>query len=108
MIPMTNTFLTAWTCKVPPQQYPAVQIDAGLGNVVMRDTKYQAYFLSGSSWYTLGSIKLRHVSVGPAGTWGVDTFGRVYKYVAGKFVLSRGKYFYTDRFSTFIVHTVHS
>lgn len=85
-------FLTAWTCKEAPQHYAAVQIDAGQGKVVMRDKENQVYFLSGSNWYKLGRVKLKHVSVGPAGIWGVDTSDRVNKYVSGDFVVSEGNY----------------
>lgn len=88
-------FLTAWTCKEAPQHYGAVQIDAGQGKVVMRDRNNQAYFLSGSTWYNLGTVRLKHVSVGPAGIWGVDASNKVYKYVAGNFVVSAGNYKYT-------------
>ncbi|XP_026220270.1 fish-egg lectin-like [Anabas testudineus] len=80
----------AWTCKEAPQHYGAVQIDAGQGKVVMRDRNNQAYFLSGSTWYNLGTVRLKHVSVGPAGIWGVDASNKVYKYVAGNFVVSAG------------------
>nr|BAL61198.1 Fish-egg lectin [Oplegnathus fasciatus] len=80
----------AWNCKEAPQQYPALQIDAGQGKVVLTDKNHNAYFLSGSTWYRLGSYSLKHVSVGPAGIWGVDTSNKVYKYVAGNFLLSNG------------------
>uniref|UniRef100_A0A3P9BVV1 Fish-egg lectin n=1 Tax=Maylandia zebra TaxID=106582 RepID=A0A3P9BVV1_9CICH len=70
-----------------PQQFPAVQIDAGQGNVVMTDSNNYAYFLIGSQWYKMGSLTLKHVSVGPAGIWGVALKDNdVYKYVAGSFV----------------------
>ncbi|KAK2858739.1 hypothetical protein Q5P01_003359 [Channa striata] len=80
----------AWICKEAPQHYFAVQIDAGQGQVVMRDRENLAYFLSGSTWFRLGTSKIKHVSVGSAGIWGVDPFNRVYKYVSGNFVLSEG------------------
>ncbi|XP_072234096.1 fish-egg lectin-like [Leuresthes tenuis] len=80
-----------WTCKEAPQQFPAAQIDAGQGKVVLRDRHSRAYFLSGSHWYRLGSVSLKHVSVGDAGIWGVDTANRVYKYIAGEFVRSNGQ-----------------
>ncbi|XP_006805610.1 fish-egg lectin-like [Neolamprologus brichardi] len=79
------------TCTEGPQQFPAVQIDAGQGNVVMTDSNNHAYFLLGSQWYKMGSLNLKHVSVGPAGIWGVDLNNRVYKYVAGSFVFANGK-----------------
>nr|CBK52298.1 lectin [Dicentrarchus labrax] len=83
----------AWTCKEPPSLYGAVQIDAGQGKVVARDRNYYAYFLSGTTWQRLGSYRaLKHVSVGPAGIWAVDTSNRVHKYVAGNFKLSSGGY----------------
>uniref|UniRef100_A0A3Q2VMY9 Fish-egg lectin-like n=1 Tax=Haplochromis burtoni TaxID=8153 RepID=A0A3Q2VMY9_HAPBU len=74
-----------------PQQFPAVQIDAGQGNVVMTDSNNYAYFLLGSQWYKMGSLTLKHVSVGPAGIWGVALDDRVYKYVAGSFVFANGQ-----------------
>lgn len=79
------------TCTEGPQQFPAVQIDAGQGNVVMTDSNNYAYFLIGSQWYKMGSLTLKHVSVGPAGIWGVDLNNRVYKYVAGSFVFANGE-----------------
>uniref|UniRef100_I3K252 Fish-egg lectin-like n=1 Tax=Oreochromis niloticus TaxID=8128 RepID=I3K252_ORENI len=72
-------------------QFPAVQIDAGQGNIVMTDSNNYAYFLIGSQWYKMGSLTLKHVSVGPAGIWGVDLNNRVYKYVAGSFVFANGE-----------------
>uniref|UniRef100_A0A3Q2VMW4 Fish-egg lectin-like n=1 Tax=Haplochromis burtoni TaxID=8153 RepID=A0A3Q2VMW4_HAPBU len=72
-------------------QFPAVQIDAGQGNVVMTDSNNYAYFLLGSQWYKMGSLTLKHVSVGPAGIWGVALDDRVYKYVAGSFVFANGQ-----------------
>uniref|UniRef100_A0A3P9PG68 Fish-egg lectin n=1 Tax=Poecilia reticulata TaxID=8081 RepID=A0A3P9PG68_POERE len=48
------------------------QIDADRGMVVMTDKNSSAFFLSGSCWSKLGSVPLKHVSVGPAGIWGVD------------------------------------
>ncbi|XP_029016342.1 fish-egg lectin-like [Betta splendens] len=81
----------AWTCTVPPQQHPAKQIDAGQGMVIMTDKKNGAYTLSGSTWRTLGTVPLKHVSAGPQGIWGVDASNKVYKYVAGDFVPSEGR-----------------
>ncbi|XP_072233115.1 fish-egg lectin-like [Leuresthes tenuis] len=80
-----------WTCKEAPQQCQAEQIDAGQGKVVLRDRHSRAYFLSGCHWYRLGSVYLKHVSVGDAGIWGVDYDNKVYKYIAGEFVLSNGQ-----------------
>ncbi|KAM4569130.1 fish-egg lectin-like [Odontesthes bonariensis] len=80
-----------WSCKEAPQQFPAAQIDAGQGKVVLRDIDSRAYFLSGSQWYRLGSVSLKHVSVGVAGIWGVDSDDTVYKYIAGDFVRTTGQ-----------------
>uniref|UniRef100_A0A672G5Y4 Uncharacterized protein n=1 Tax=Salarias fasciatus TaxID=181472 RepID=A0A672G5Y4_SALFA len=62
----------------------ATQIDAGQGQVVMTNDKSEVFFLSGSTWARLGSVPLKHVSVGSAGIWGVDSSEKVYKYVAGQ------------------------
>ncbi|XP_017287044.1 fish-egg lectin-like [Kryptolebias marmoratus] len=89
------TFLTAlnffsachgWTCKAAPQQFPASQLDAGQGEVVMTDNNSNVFYLSGSTWFQLGTVALKHVSVGPAGIWGVDLSDTVYKFVAGDFL----------------------
>ncbi|XP_028255141.1 fish-egg lectin-like [Parambassis ranga] len=88
------SFLTVshgWTCKAGPQQFPAQQIDAGEGQVVLTDRDSKAYYLSESTWFELGSVALKHVSVGPAGIWGVDSSDKVYKYVAGDFILVNGQ-----------------
>lgn len=85
-------FPAALTCREAPQHYTADQIDAGQGQVVMRDRYDQVFFLSGTTWFKLGTVKLRHVSVGPAGLWGTDSTNRVYKYVAGDFVAFDGNY----------------
>uniref|UniRef100_A0A3B5RDN8 Fish-egg lectin n=1 Tax=Xiphophorus maculatus TaxID=8083 RepID=A0A3B5RDN8_XIPMA len=87
---------TCWTCSAAPQQFPAAQIDAGQGMVVMTDKNSNAFFLSGSSWSKLGSVPLKHVSVGPPGIWGVDRQNEVYKFVATDFVPTRGEYYQVD------------
>ncbi|XP_043964111.1 fish-egg lectin-like [Gambusia affinis] len=79
-----------WTCSAAPQQFPAAQIDAGQGMVVMTDIKSNVFLLSGSGWSKLGSVPLKHVSVGPAGIWGVNQQNKVYKFVASDFVPIRG------------------
>ncbi|XP_062299994.1 fish-egg lectin-like [Scomber scombrus] len=80
----------AWTCSEAPSLSNIKQIDAGQGQVVARTSHNQAFFLIGSRWYYLGTNKLKHVTVGPAGLWGVDTSNKVNKYVAGKFLPSTG------------------
>uniref|UniRef100_A0A3Q1FNC0 Uncharacterized protein n=1 Tax=Acanthochromis polyacanthus TaxID=80966 RepID=A0A3Q1FNC0_9TELE len=67
-----------WTCTEGPRLYSNVaQIDAGQGMVVVRDRYYYAYFLSGSYWSRLGTVRLNHVTVGAAGIWGTDTSNKV-------------------------------
>ncbi|XP_040886215.1 fish-egg lectin-like [Toxotes jaculatrix] len=75
----------AWSCKEAPRLYDVAQIDAGQGKVVARNKNNHVFFLSGSSWYKLGSVSLKHVTVGPAGLWGTSPTNRVYKFVAGDF-----------------------
>uniref|UniRef100_A0A3Q2VXS3 Fish-egg lectin-like n=1 Tax=Haplochromis burtoni TaxID=8153 RepID=A0A3Q2VXS3_HAPBU len=60
----------------------------------MTDSNNYAYFLLGSQWYKMGSLTLKHVSVGPAGIWGVALDDRVYKYVAGSFVFANGELYH--------------
>ncbi|KAL6117071.1 uncharacterized protein ACO6RY_14935 [Pungitius sinensis] len=79
-----------WICDEAPPLYNVRQVDAGLGSVVVRDKDSNAYFLAGSDWKLLGSIKLKHVTVGPAGLWGVGIDDNVYKYIAGDFTPSTG------------------
>ncbi|XP_062300054.1 fish-egg lectin-like [Scomber scombrus] len=80
----------AWTCSEAPRLYNVKQIDAGQGKVVATTTSNYAYFLIGSRWYNLGTTRVKHVSVGPAGLWGVDISNKVNKYVSGRFLPSTG------------------
>ncbi|XP_029969958.1 fish-egg lectin-like [Salarias fasciatus] len=80
-----------WTCDPGPEHSGATQIDAGQGQVVMTNNKSEAFFLSGSTWTGLGSVPMKHVSVGPTGIWGVDSSDEVYKYGGGDFLLSQGQ-----------------
>ncbi|XP_076009960.1 uncharacterized protein LOC143003273 [Genypterus blacodes] len=75
----------ALTCTEAPRLFRMRNIDAGQGQVVATDLHSRAFFLSGQSWYRLGTFAMNQVSVGPAGTWGVDRSGYVYKYIAGNF-----------------------
>uniref|UniRef100_A0A8C6NIY9 Fish-egg lectin n=1 Tax=Nothobranchius furzeri TaxID=105023 RepID=A0A8C6NIY9_NOTFU len=81
---------SGWTCTAPPQQPSAAQIDAGQGQVVLTDSSSNVFFLSGSTWSKLGSVPLKHVTVGPAGIWGVDSSNKIYKFVGGDFVSVHG------------------
>ncbi|XP_030005904.1 fish-egg lectin-like [Sphaeramia orbicularis] len=80
----------AWSCKEAPRLYNVEQIDAGNGMVVGRDRYNRGYFLARNSWYSLGSTYFKHLTVGPAGLWGVSTTSKVYKYIAGNFVQANG------------------
>ncbi|XP_029968776.1 fish-egg lectin-like [Salarias fasciatus] len=80
-----------WTCDLGPQHSGATQIDAGQGQVVMRNDKSEAFVLSGSTWTRLGSLPIRHISVGPAGIWGVDSSDKVYRFGDSDFLLTHGQ-----------------
>nr|XP_040028840.1 fish-egg lectin-like [Gasterosteus aculeatus aculeatus] len=73
-----------------PRLNNVLQVDAGLGKVVVRDAHSNAYFLTGLNWNRLSTIRLKHVTVGPAGLWGVGINNKVHKYVAGTFKPSTG------------------
>ncbi|XP_043964098.1 fish-egg lectin-like [Gambusia affinis] len=79
-----------WICTIAPEHLAATQVDAGNGMVVMTDRNSNAFILSDSTWSKLGSVALKHVSVGLAGVWGVDQDNTVYKFAAGDFFPTRG------------------
>lgn len=66
-------------------------MDAGQGQVVARDSNLNAFFLSGDTWQQLPSANLKHVSVGPAGMWGVSQSDKIFKLVAGNWAVMEGK-----------------
>ncbi|XP_041725328.1 fish-egg lectin [Coregonus clupeaformis] len=79
----------AWDCQVVVNINNLMQIDAGLGQVVATDTSQIPYYLVGDKWIRLpGSLK--HITVGPAGIWGVNKEDSIYKYVAGNWVQAAG------------------
>nr|XP_046235115.1 fish-egg lectin-like [Scatophagus argus] len=80
----------AWRCDEGPRLYNAVQIDAGQGKVIVRDTNGFVYFLLGRSWYRMTTLRFKHSSIGPAGLWATSTANRVYKFVSGNFLLANG------------------
>uniref|UniRef100_A0A8C7JSC6 Uncharacterized protein n=1 Tax=Oncorhynchus kisutch TaxID=8019 RepID=A0A8C7JSC6_ONCKI len=66
-----------------------MQIDAGLGQLVATDTSQNPYYLVGDESIRLpGSLK--HITVGPAGIWGINKADSIYKYVAGNWVQAAG------------------
>ncbi|KAL0962492.1 hypothetical protein UPYG_G00340720 [Umbra pygmaea] len=78
----------AWDCQVSIIK-GLVQIDAGIGLVVGTDTSEIPYYLVGDQWVRLpGSLK--HITVGPAGMWGVNEAYAIYKYVSGTWVQAAG------------------
>ncbi|XP_038833958.1 fish-egg lectin-like [Salvelinus namaycush] len=79
----------AWDCQKVVNIKNLMQIDAGLGQVVATDTSQVPYYLVGDTWIRLpGSLK--HITVGPAGIWGVNKADSIYKYVAGNWVQAAG------------------
>uniref|UniRef100_A0A8C7PLX4 Uncharacterized protein n=1 Tax=Oncorhynchus mykiss TaxID=8022 RepID=A0A8C7PLX4_ONCMY len=79
----------AWDCQPVVDIKNLMQIDAGLGQVVATNTSQIPYYLVGNEWIRLpGSLK--HITVGPAGIWGVNKADSIYKYVAGNWVQAAG------------------
>ncbi|CDQ95912.1 unnamed protein product [Oncorhynchus mykiss] len=75
----------AWDCQPVVDINNLMQIDAGLGQVVATDTSQIPYYLVGDKWIRLpGSMK--HITVGPAGIWGINKADSIHKYVAGNWV----------------------
>uniref|UniRef100_A0A671YQ37 Fish-egg lectin-like n=1 Tax=Sparus aurata TaxID=8175 RepID=A0A671YQ37_SPAAU len=81
----------AWRCSEGPRLSNARQVDAGSGEVVAINSDGYVYFLVGSSWCKMSTNTFNHASIGPAGLWATSISGnRVYKYIAGNFVISSG------------------
>ncbi|CDR19012.1 unnamed protein product [Oncorhynchus mykiss] len=76
------TISHAWDCQEIVAIKNLMQIDAGLGQVVATDTSQTPYYLVGDEWIRLPG-SLRHITVGPAGIWGVSNGNLMFKYVAG-------------------------
>ncbi|XP_055769966.1 fish-egg lectin-like [Salvelinus fontinalis] len=62
-----------------------MQIDAGLGQVVATNTSQIPYYLVGDKWIRLPD-SLKHITVGPAGIWSINSETKISKYVAGNWV----------------------
>uniref|UniRef100_A0AAY5K2S9 Uncharacterized protein n=1 Tax=Esox lucius TaxID=8010 RepID=A0AAY5K2S9_ESOLU len=66
-----------------------MQIDAGQGHVVATDTNEIPYYLQRGfiqdEWIRIPGF-VKHITVGPAGTWCVDKTDRIFKYLEGKWV----------------------
>ncbi|XP_010866331.1 fish-egg lectin [Esox lucius] len=78
----------AWECQISMIKN-LVQIDAGIGQVVATDASQIPYYLVGDEWIRLPG-SLSHITVGPAGIWGVNEAYAIYKYVAGNWVQVQG------------------
>ncbi|XP_070296263.1 fish-egg lectin isoform X3 [Salvelinus sp. IW2-2015] len=79
------TISHAWDCQEVVKIKNLMQIDAGLGQVVATDTSQIPYYLVGDEWIRLpGSLK--HITVGPAGIWSINSETKISKYVAGNWV----------------------
>ncbi|XP_010898778.4 fish-egg lectin-like [Esox lucius] len=78
----------AWNCKEMMFKN-LCQIDAGIGQVVATDTSQIPYYLVGDELIRLPGA-LSHITVGPAGIWGVNEAYAIYKYVAGNWVQAAG------------------
>ncbi|XP_041709092.2 fish-egg lectin [Coregonus clupeaformis] len=72
----------AWDCQTVVDIYNLMQIDAGLGQVVATNTSQIPFYLVGDKWIPLPG-SLRHITIGPAGIWGVNSGNIIFKYVAG-------------------------
>ncbi|XP_014009325.2 fish-egg lectin [Salmo salar] len=79
------TLSHAWDCQIVANIKNLMQIDAGLGQVVATDTSQIPYYLVGDKWIRMPG-SLRHITVGPAGIWGVSNGNLMFKYVAGNWV----------------------
>ncbi|XP_034019227.1 fish-egg lectin-like isoform X1 [Thalassophryne amazonica] len=77
--------ITAFKCEEVPHLDDIVQIDAGQGLVVATTKENDVFMLSGDRWTSLGKTKLKHVTVGSVGIWGVDANNYLYRYVADEF-----------------------
>ncbi|KAJ7993731.1 hypothetical protein DPEC_G00257730 [Dallia pectoralis] len=77
------TSTSAWSCTEVKNIKNLLQIDAGQGHVVAADTSEVPYYLRRGfirdEWIRmLGFVK--HITVGPAGTWCVDKTDGLFKY----------------------------
>uniref|UniRef100_A0A3P8XKK4 Fish-egg lectin n=1 Tax=Esox lucius TaxID=8010 RepID=A0A3P8XKK4_ESOLU len=83
----------AWNCKEVKNIKNLMQIDAGQGHVVATDTNEIPYYLQRGfiqdEWIRIPGF-VKHITVGPAGTWCVDRTDRIFKYLEGKWVHAEG------------------
>ncbi|CAL8405576.1 unnamed protein product [Arctogadus glacialis] len=75
----------AWRCVEGPILHRAAQIDASKGQVVASTVYNQNFFLNGLSWTYLHGQRMKHITTGDTGTWGVDNNNRLYKMIGGNF-----------------------
>ncbi|XP_034019229.1 fish-egg lectin-like isoform X2 [Thalassophryne amazonica] len=77
--------ITAFKCEEAQYLHDIVQIDAGQGHVVATTKENNVFIMSGNIWISLGKTKLKHVTVGRAGIWGVNDQNYLFRFVADEF-----------------------
>ncbi|XP_059905568.1 fish-egg lectin-like [Gadus macrocephalus] len=75
----------AWRCVEGPTLNRAIQIDASKGQVVASTAYNQNFFLTGVSWTYLHGQRMKHITTGDTGTWGVTSNNQLYKMIGGNF-----------------------
>ncbi|XP_030211422.1 fish-egg lectin [Gadus morhua] len=75
----------AWRCLGAPTLYQARQIDASKGLVLATNQLQQNFFLNGLSWSYLHGQRMKHITTGDTGTWGVSSNNQLYKMIGGNF-----------------------
>uniref|UniRef100_A0A8C5B611 Fish-egg lectin-like n=1 Tax=Gadus morhua TaxID=8049 RepID=A0A8C5B611_GADMO len=76
----------AWRCQEGPTLNRATQIDASKGQVFASNVYNQNFFLNGVYWtYLHGPQRMKHITTGDTGTWGVSTKNQLYKMIGGNF-----------------------
>ncbi|CAL8386663.1 unnamed protein product [Boreogadus saida] len=75
----------AWRCVEGPILHRATQIDASKGQVVASNIYNQNFFLNGGYWNYLHGARMKHITTGDTGTWGVGTNNQLYKMIGGNF-----------------------
>ncbi|KAL0979014.1 hypothetical protein UPYG_G00179330 [Umbra pygmaea] len=93
LVPSILAAVHAWDCQEVKNIKNLMQIDASLGLVVAIDVNQIPYYLQRGlirdDWIRMPGL-LKHITVGPAGTWGVDRADTLFQYIAGKWVQVEG------------------
>ena len=88
---LTRRCSTAWRCAEAPSLHQARQIDAGKGLVVATDRFQRSFLLNGGSWKYLSGQRLKHITTGDAGIWGVGSNNQLYRVIGGNFTRVPGE-----------------